>query len=288
MSLQAYSLRFSSAICRSSRLLGRLGITALLAACTAAYAARPVTIGFDEGPAPFMSVEHGRPTGIYPDMVRAIFADAKVDLITESAPFNRVLGNVDRGTWGAGGILKTPARLARYDYSDYLHMETLVVYYARSRPFRVREIADLRGKRVGVLLGWSYGEAFDIAANDLDIQVSRVPTDEVNFRKLQLGRLDVVIVLDEAAQRLVATGKFYDLVQSPQIFRQNPSFIAFNKLSHRQELLEKLNRSIRRLRASGRLEKIVEQHTKASPQAAVSQTPIAPPKRNAARPMPGV
>lgn len=223
-----------------------------------------MVVGFDQAPAPYMSVENGRPVGIYPDLVRAIFADAKVDLVTESAPFNRVLGNVDQGLWGAGGILKTPARLARYDFSDYLHVETLLVYYAKSRPIKVRQIADLRGKRVGVLLGWSYGETFDLSVSDLQIQVSRVPSDAVNFRKLQLNRLDAVIVLDGSARRLMATGKYADLVQGEHVFRQNPSFIAFNKQGQHGELLERLNRSIKRLRASGKLASIAGSHTRAA------------------------
>lgn len=171
----------------------------------------------------------------------------------ESAPFARVVFNVDRGLWGAGGILKTPARIHRYDFSDYLYLETLVVYYNSKNPIQYTKLNDLRSKRVGTLQGWNYGEAFDVAIHEFDISVKPLASDEQNFRKLQLGRLDAVIVLEESGAALMATGQFSDLSQASHVFRQNPSFIAFNKNARQGPLLAKLNKSLAKLRKSGQL-----------------------------------
>lgn len=215
--------------------------------------AAPVVVGFDHNAPPFMSAEKGRTVGIYPSLVAAVFKDAGVPFRAESAPFARVIFNVDRGLWGAGGILKTPARIGKYDFSDYLYLETLVVYYNSKSPIPYTKLSDLRSLRVGTLQGWSYGEAFDVAIHEFDILVKPLPSDEQNFRKLQLGRLDAVIVLEESGAALMATGQFSDLTKAPHVFRQNPSFIAFNKSARQGPLLAKLNKSLARLRKSGQL-----------------------------------
>ncbi len=216
----------------------------------------PVVVGFDHNAPPFMSAENGRTVGIYPSLVEAVFKDAGVPFRAESAPFARVIFNVDRGLWGAGGILKTPARIAKYDFSDYLYLETLVVYYNSKTPIQYTQLSDLRSKRVGTLQGWSYGEAFDVAIQEFDIQVKPLPSDEQNFRKLQLGRLDAVIVLEESGISLMRTGQFSDLAKASHVFRQNPSFIAFNKNARQGPLLAKLNKSLVKLRKSGQLASI--------------------------------
>lgn len=225
----------------------------------------PPVVGFDIGAPPFFDLHDGRPVGIYPTIVEAIFKDAGEPYTAVPAPFVRVLANVDNGSWGAGGILKTPARLLKYDFSDYIHIESVVAYYDQRRPISVERLADLTGKRVGILRGWSYGEAFDTTVTGLDIRVEAVRADEVNFRKLQLGRLDVVLVLEEVGTELMATGKFPDVVRSRLYIRQNPSYIAFNKKSGRSALLKKLNKSIARLRASGQLSALVRQYLNTAP-----------------------
>lgn len=228
------------------------------------FAASAPVIGFDNGSPPFFDAKAGKPVGIYPLLVEAIFDDAGVPMVAVSAPFTQVLANLDSAAWGAGGILKTPARLRKYDYSDYIFVESVVAYYSKRKPLVVGRLADLRGQRVGLLRGWSYGESFDASVSELDISVAPAGSDEANFHKLQLGRLDVVFALEEVGSDLIATGNYPDVERSSFFVRQNPSYIAFNKSAGRRPLIRKLNKSIARMRASGQLGTLVREYLAAS------------------------
>jgi polar amino acid transport system substrate-binding protein len=244
-----------------------------------ALAASAPVIGFDNGSPPFFDAKGGKATGIYPLLVEAIFDDADMPMVAASAPFTQVLANMDNATWGGGGLLKTPARLRKYDYTDYIFVESVVAYYSKRKPLIVARFADLRGQRVGVLRGWSYGESFDASYNELGISLAPAGSDEANFHKLQLGRLDVVFALEEVGSHLMATGNYPDVEKSSFFVRQNPSYIAFNKAAGRRDLVKKLNKSIARMRESGQLGTLVKAYlatSQAANQTAASPKPHAP------------
>lgn len=240
----------------SSLLLAAL--LTLAQAC--AFAASPVVIGFATGSPPFFDERGGKAAGIYPRLVTAIFRDAKIPMSAAPAPFGRVLANADRGAWGAGGILKTQDRLHKYIYTDYIFVESVAAYYHRDAPLKIARLADLRGKRVGTLRGWSYGEAFDATVRELNVALFASDTDDANFQKLQLGRLDVVLALEEVGSHLNASGNYPDVLASGLFVRQNPSYIAFRKSAANTALVKKLNKSIARMRASGELAILVRQY----------------------------
>ena len=102
---------------------------------------------------------------------------------------------------GIGGLYKNAERLARYDFSDPIHVENIAVHYRRAKPVDFRMVADLYGKRVGVLRGWSYGGTFDAASQSGWIATEEVSSDRSNFLKLMDGRLDAVLAIAESGTR---------------------------------------------------------------------------------------
>jgi hypothetical protein len=86
--------------------------------CCAAWATHPVVIGFDMSAPPFFNMRDGKPEGIYPAIVEAIFKGAGIPIVMTGARFTDVLANVDSGRWGVGGILKTSERVRKYDYTS--------------------------------------------------------------------------------------------------------------------------------------------------------------------------
>lgn len=225
-----------------------------------ACAASPVVIGFATGSPPFFDLRDGKPAGIYPTLVQAIFKDAKIAMRATPAPFARVLAQVDSGAWGAGGILKTQERLHKYVYTDYVFVESVAAYYNRHQPLRIARLADLGGKHVGTLRGWSYGEAFDATVTELQMRVSSSASDNANFQKLQAGQLDAVLALEKVGTGLIASGRYADVLASGLFVRQNPSYIAFKKSPAATALVKQLNKSIARMRASGELANLVQRY----------------------------
>lgn len=232
--------------------------------CCAAWAARPVVIGFDTSAPPFFNVRDGKPEGIYPAIVEAVFKDAGIPMVMTGAPFTAVLANVDSGRWAAGGILKTPERVRKYDYTDYIFVESVYAYYSKVRPLHLSRLSDLAGKRIGILRGWSYGEAFDAAVKELGIKVEVDWSAEASFRKLQLGQIDAVLALEEVGTNLMASAKYPNVVKADMYVRQNPSYIAFRKGSGHKATIRRLNRSILRMRTSGQLWTLVVKQIDAS------------------------
>jgi polar amino acid transport system substrate-binding protein len=156
-----------------------------------------------------------------------------------------------------GGILKTSERVRKYDYTDYIFVESVFAYYNKTRPLQLSRLSDLAGKRVGILRGWSYGEAFDVAVTELGIKVETDSTAEASFRRLQPGHLDAVLALDEVGTNLMAGAKYPNVVRANRYVRQNPSYIALRKGSGHAAMVKKLNKSILRMRTSGQLWTVV-------------------------------
>ncbi|HJV63797.1 MAG TPA: transporter substrate-binding domain-containing protein [Albitalea sp.] len=228
---------------------------ALAAALAVAFAQADerLRIDVDDANPPFMYADHDRAAGVYPALLRAVFADMGVPMEVQPRPWLRALAELDAGSAGVAGIYKNAERLRRYDYSEVLFVER-VNAYVRAGGRRVDGPADLAGRRVGVIRGWSYGDAFDALRRTGAVTVEEVSSDGQNFAKLDAGRLDAVLAIAEAAEPLLrrhASLRFAGTVT------ENPTYLAFGKGAHRLGLIARFNASLARLRAAGRVRQIV-------------------------------
>jgi len=123
--------------------------------------------------------------------------------------------------------------------------------------------ASFDGKSVGMIVDYEYGEAFENAVAKYGFP-SRVGGDtalELNIRKLDLGRLDIVVedvnVFRYTAQLIGLEDRFRleAAVQPDEIF------IGFSPARpDARKLAEDLDNGVRRLRASGDLGKILARY----------------------------
>jgi len=236
-------------------------LAACAAACLGAAAAaqtapqEPVRVNVDESNPPFMFGREGRARGVYPALMTAAFQEMHVELRIEPKPWRRALQELDAAQAGVGGIYKNSERLAKYDFSDAMYVERINVYVPAARYFSYTRLADLEGKRVGVIRGWSYGDDFDRARSSGHLLAEDVESDEQNFRKLAFGRLDALLAIDEAgAVRL----KQHADIRLAGTMAENPTFLAFHKSAHQAALLERFNAALAKLKKSGRLDSIVD------------------------------
>ena len=83
---------------------------------------------------------------------------------------------------------KARAKVVAFCFPTYYYAETLVV--AKGNPLKLRQLADLKGKRVGTLVGTNYmewmGEISGVAPTPYKDWVQMLP-------ELNLGRLDAVL-----------------------------------------------------------------------------------------------
>jgi len=142
-----------------------------------------------------------------------------------------------------------------WDFSAPLLVERIVVYSHAVRPVIFTSLTDLYGKRIGVLRGWSYGDAFDDARRGERFWVEEVSTDEQNFLKLESGRVDAVLAIPESVAALLP--QHQDILGSAVPLMETEAFLAFSKAEQRGPLLARFNRVLKAMKASGEFKRIL-------------------------------
>ena len=231
-----------------------------------------LTIGFDEGSPPTMyrAAPRLQAHGIYPALVGAAFALMGRPCELHALPFKRMLGGADADQLLAGAVVRTPDRERRWLFSQPYFMERLAVYTA-GPPFR--SLADLTGKRVGVIRGWSYGEAFDMARQQGLFLCEEVPTDANNFGKLLRERLDFAVVTELAGRMLLQLPGFEGhVVAGAAPLGVTPIHLALRQgHSGGAALLGAFNAAVDQLYRDGQVEPLVAREIAAAAQVVKAQ-----------------
>ncbi len=229
-------------------------LMAALALGLAAGAQEVVT--FDDANPPYMFQKDGKPAGLYVALATEAFKRAGIAADIRVAPWKRAVQAAEDGSSALGGCYSNADRLAKYDFTDGLFEETLVLIVQKGKAFKYGGVADLRGKRIGVMAGWSYGDDFDKAKADKALTADEADSDDANIRKLLAGRVDAIIM-----DRLAATKQFSAALAGTEILptplTRNATYIIFKKSLGKQAVIAKLNAALKAMRADGSYDRIV-------------------------------
>jgi polar amino acid transport system substrate-binding protein len=220
-----------------------------------ALSAEPLVISFNAANPPFMSEQGGKTVGIYPAIVEAVFNRMQVGIALEPKPWARVLLDLDNGIAGAGGVYLTAERAQKYDFSEPFYTENLRVYFHPSRPLIFKKVEDLQSRNIGVVRGRSYGESFDLARKAGLFAVDETGTDEQNFLKLDLARVDTAIAIEEPGNAHMK--KLKNVQVAPTPLARNAVYLVFAKSAQKKALLTQFNQTLAAMRASGELDRVV-------------------------------
>ena len=235
-----------------------MGLTGLLAGAPARAQER---IDIDASDPPFMHADaNGMAAGFYPELLRQAFALMNEPVQIDAVPWKRAIAEIDAGTAGVAGIYKTQERLQKYDYSATLLTEKLVVVTRRDRVLRFAGLEDLAGLRIGVIRGWSYGDEFDAMRAAGRFQAEEVVGDTMNFNKLEAGRLDAVVSIEQGSRKILAAGHFPSLQVLPVPLAMKTAHLAFSRAQHKGALLARFDAAVEALRRSGEFDRLVERH----------------------------
>lgn len=235
-----------------------LGLAGLCAGMAARAEER---IDIDANDPPFMYADaNGGAAGFYPEMLRLAFALMNEPVKIDAVPWKRAVAEIDAGTAGVAGIYKNQERLQKYDFSATLLTEKLVVVTRRDRGLRFAGMEDLAGLHLGVIRGWSYGDEFDSMRTAGRFQVEEVVGDATNFTKLEAGRLDAVISIEQSSRKLLAAGGFPSLHVLPVPMAMKTAHLAFNRSQHKGALLARFDAAIETLRRSGEMDRLIDRH----------------------------
>ncbi|WP_158253617.1 substrate-binding periplasmic protein [Chromobacterium alticapitis] len=228
-----------------------LALLALLLALHSQAGEPPgLIVNFDANNPPLMYAGPHGAGGLYPSLIAKICERAGIAVTLRAGSWRLALLELSKGRAAAGGIIKTAEREKQFDFSLPLFYERVVMAYpAGALPYH--KLEELDGKRVGVMAGWSYGDAFDQARKDGKFSALDGDSDEQNLRQLKLGRLDVVLGIRESLQLALREGGYHDVALSQEVLVTNPSFLAINKASQQQALLTRFNLALQAMRRDG-------------------------------------
>lgn len=215
-------------------LLSVLGLCATLATCGAA--AQPPSLRACAHPAAQpMSWEHqGQLHGVCVEVARRAFAAAGWTLnATAVGPWSRCQALVEHGQVDVMVCaFDTPARRQYAVAAEpALASNEIAMFVRRDSPVRFDGWADLTGLRIGVGHGVSLGAVVDQQLARY-AQVDNALSEELNLRKLLLGRLDAVATAREAGEQLLqALGCEQEVSALPRSLGTAPLYLQVSRLS---------------------------------------------------------
>lgn len=189
-----------------------------------------------------------------------------VHFVYKFMPWKRCELAVERKeAWATIPYAKTDERLAKFIFSEPLFSnQSKFFYYAadsRPRAITYTRYADLRPYRIGGVIGYYYEQPFAEA----QLQVEFVNTDEQNFNKLYLGRIDLVPADENVGFYLIRknfsaadAAKFLTLAQP--LNKKRLYLMTSPHYPDARALLARFNTAQAKLKKTGRFQQILDRN----------------------------
>lgn len=215
---------------------------------------------------PFQSEKTLLHHGVISRIATEAFASEGITVQYGFFPWKRARLYSERGEWDGSlaWAQRRPDFVPHFLFSDPILTVPKTLFFLMSRPVKWDSVQDLRGLRIGITAGYTYGDEFDRAARDGVFTVEEVTRDEQNLRKLLKGRLDAVAMEIDVAlfhmQTALTPSEAEKISRGDKLLMEAPMCAVFPKcLEKSPRLVEALNRGLARLRESGLLEQYIRE-----------------------------
>ncbi|MFA9218449.1 MAG: transporter substrate-binding domain-containing protein [Sphingomonadaceae bacterium] len=227
--------------------------TALWPAPLCAQAA-PLRILVEDAAEPF---SNGDGSGYANELVRAAFSAAGMAVELVVVPYARCKALVLAGTEAACfSMSHEPELQGAIQFSQQpLFSVTPVYFQNRQQPLQALREAELgAGVSIGIVNGYEYPESLS-KARQRGAQLVVARSEQVNLKKLALGRIDAALVMDSdlhSARRVVQEAGVGDAVLATFSSSRQDSYIGFSrKHPHGAAALAAFNRGFAQISADG-------------------------------------
>ncbi|MBT8766821.1 substrate-binding periplasmic protein [Metapseudomonas boanensis] len=197
--------------------------------------------------------------GVASRIVEEAFGLEGVQVRWEFFPWARSLHLAERGERGGTAVwMRSPERERRFHISDPVIECSYYLFHLKERPLEWRRVADLRGLRLGGAIDYDYGEAFQQAEHDKQLEVKRLSNEEQGLRMLLAGRLDA-FPMDTVVASVLLRERFSAAESARLSFHPKPlrtdslHLLLSREVAGSRELMERFNRGLARLRKSGKV-----------------------------------
>jgi len=204
--------------------------------------------------------------GVLTQIVRDSFKIGGVEAVIRFLPNNRVITGVMKGVYDASfGWAHSAERDQKLLFSHTQIYSFRIVFFQRAgETYAWKNLADLKGYRIGTTLGNYYSDEFAALQKSNDIQVEEAGSDLANMKKLLAGRIDL-FPMDEESGRFLLRRNFSTEEQAKislqtQAISDVPVYVVMRRdLPHAAELLDRFDRGYQQLSESGELAKLIRE-----------------------------
>ncbi|PCI62880.1 MAG: ABC transporter [Kordiimonadales bacterium] len=168
--------------------------------------------------------------GISAAIVKATFASAGYSLEVEFAAWKRSFLAGISGTAYDGIILIYYSKAREKDclFSRPVGKSSLGFVQRRDTPIIWNKLEDLKGVRIGTVLGYLNTKEFDKLVEDKVLDASTVYTDRLNLRRVAYGRIDLAVIDRLTLQHLLTQDE--QLKPYRNLLEFNPRLLAEQNL----------------------------------------------------------
>lgn len=195
---------------------------------------------------PYQIEENGTVNGFSTELVQAVYRNMEVPIAEIKAyPWKRAMNILEHGHAEAlFSANQTEERKIFARYPAEMLFEAPWIIWTRGKT-KLHSLEDLKGKRVGVVLGYSYTDEF-WEFIETYCTVEKVSTDETNFRKLKIGRLDAVVAEYGNGQYLTAKFGWESIKPRRSIeIKKDGLYIMFNRINVSQSFVDEFSRQLK-------------------------------------------
>ena len=246
-------------------MIRRLTLTLLTLAllCGQAVAAEKYVVATDctWPPMEFLD-ENKQPVGFDVDFITAVGKAAGFEVDVRNIAWDGIFGGVATGQYDivAAATTITPERQKQFDFSDpYYEVAQAVVLPAGKS---IKSLEDLKGKKVGGQIGTT--GVFVVRKSGVSVDLKEYDDVGLAIQDMLGGRIDAVICDDPVAM-YYANKKADTAGKLNLAFKTDEKeYYGFTVRKGRKDLVEKLNKGIKEVKASGVEAKLLEKWMGAS------------------------
>jgi polar amino acid transport system substrate-binding protein len=155
---------------------------------------------------------------------------------------------------------KTSERETYMDYSDPYTIDPVVVYTKKGSNFNYSGWEDLIGKKGVLTIGDSYGQEFDINAED-KLNTVRVDTITEAFNLIKDGRADYFVYALYSGEKFLTEKKLTDQIEiSSKYVAAENFYLTISKKSSLTKRLTEINQKLAQYKENGTIDSLVAKY----------------------------
>lgn len=175
-------------------------------------------------------------------------------------PWGRAYKLSEHGTWDGTFLWSfTEERARDHFYSEPIIATQKVFFHLKSTKFNWITVNDLKDYPIGLTIENTYGQLIEDGIKSKVLKVQYAESDEVNFRKLLLGRIQLFVTAPEVGYRLLyknfGAAEVEKIVHHPKpLAKRDYHLILSKKVPENERRLKAFNEGLKKLTESGKLD----------------------------------